>query len=61
MIVLNQDHNSYYFDILETKPSSAISVVETDCEVGFEVPLDYKETEKKTKVLIHPEKESDKS
>ncbi|GFY99833.1 ubiquitin fusion degradation 1 [Actinidia rufa] len=61
-IVLNHDHNSYYFDILETKPSSAISVVETDCEVGFAVPLDYKETEKKkTKVLINPEKESGKS
>ncbi|XP_057484926.1 uncharacterized protein LOC130771329 [Actinidia eriantha] len=49
-IVLNYDHNSYFFNILEAKPSSAISVVETDCEVEFAVPLDYKEIEKKSKV-----------
>ncbi|GFZ20922.1 ubiquitin fusion degradation UFD1 family protein [Actinidia rufa] len=42
-----QPHSTNHnFNILEAKPSSAISVVETDCEVEFAVPLDYKETEK---------------
>jgi ubiquitin fusion degradation protein 1 len=36
----------YYIDIVETKPSHAISIIETDCEVDFAPPLDYKEPEK---------------
>ncbi|KAL7225236.1 hypothetical protein ACSBR1_020586 [Camellia fascicularis] len=35
-----------YIDIIETKPSNAISIIETDCEVDFAPPLDYKEPEK---------------
>lgn len=42
-IMLTHDQNHYYIDILETKPSDAISVFETDCEVDFAPPLDYKE------------------
>lgn len=37
------NNKNYYIDIIETKPSSAISIIETDCEVDFAPPLDYKE------------------
>lgn len=53
-IMLNHDNNRYYIDILEAKPSSAVSVVETDCEVDFALASDYKEPEKKPKALIIP-------
>ncbi|CAM8937881.1 unnamed protein product [Rhodiola kirilowii] len=36
----------YYIDVVETRPDYAVSVVETDCEVDFAAPLDYKEPEK---------------
>ncbi|KAF3445222.1 hypothetical protein FNV43_RR14916 [Rhamnella rubrinervis] len=46
-IMIMYDDKKYYVDILETKPSSsAISIIETDCEVDFATPLDYKEPEK---------------
>jgi len=32
-------------NIVETKPSNGISIIETDCEVDFAPPLDYKEPE----------------
>lgn len=37
------NNKKYYIDILETKPSSAVSIIETDCEVDFAPPLDYRE------------------
>lgn len=40
------NNKRYYIDIVETKPSKAISIIETDCEVDFAPPLDYKEPEK---------------
>lgn len=40
------NNKKYYIDIVETKPSNAISIIETDCEVDFAPPLDYKEPEK---------------
>ena len=40
------NNKRYYIDIVETKPSNAISIIETDCEVDFAAPLDYKEPEK---------------
>lgn len=40
------NNKKYYIDIVETKPSHAISIIETDCEVDFAPPLDYKEPEK---------------
>ena len=40
------NNRKYYIDIIETKPSNAISIIETDCEVDFAPPLDYKEPEK---------------
>ena len=36
----------YYLDVVETKPSHAVSIIDTDCEVDFVQPLDYKEPEK---------------
>ncbi|KAF5180127.1 Ubiquitin fusion degradation protein 1-like protein [Thalictrum thalictroides] len=33
-------------NIVETKPANAISIIETDCEVDFAPPLDYKEPER---------------
>ena len=40
------NNKKYYIDIIETKPSNAITIIETDCEVDFAPPLDYKEPEK---------------
>lgn len=40
------NNKKYYIDIIEAKPSNAISIIETDCEVDFAPPLDYKEPEK---------------
>ncbi|KAH7533777.1 hypothetical protein FEM48_Zijuj04G0167800 [Ziziphus jujuba var. spinosa] len=36
----------FYIDVLETKTAAAIRVNDTDCEVDFALPLDYKEPEK---------------
>ncbi|KAF8402934.1 hypothetical protein HHK36_011027 [Tetracentron sinense] len=45
-IMVTYNSNKYYIDILETKPSFGVSIIETDCEVDFAPPLDYKEPEK---------------
>ncbi|TVU32852.1 hypothetical protein EJB05_24611, partial [Eragrostis curvula] len=45
-IMVAYNNKKYYIDIVETKPSRAISIIETDCEVDFAPPLDYKEPEK---------------
>jgi Ubiquitin fusion degradation protein UFD1 len=42
-IMVAYNNKNYYIDIIETKPSPAISIIETDCEVDFAPPLDYKE------------------
>ncbi|KAF5770948.1 putative ubiquitin fusion degradation protein Ufd1 [Helianthus annuus] len=47
-IVINHGGDKYMIDIVETKPSPAILLFETDCVVDFAQPLDYKEPEKKT-------------
>jgi ubiquitin fusion degradation protein 1 len=39
------NNKKYYIDIIEAKPASAITIIETDCEVDFAPPLDYKEPE----------------
>lgn len=44
-IVLPYNDKKYYVDIVETKPSAAVCIIETDCEVDFAPPLDYKEPE----------------
>ncbi|CAH9073028.1 unnamed protein product [Cuscuta epithymum] len=53
-IMMAYNNKKYYIDIIETKPASAISVIETDCEVDFAPPLDYKEPERP--VSSHPNK-----
>ncbi|KAJ7964456.1 ubiquitin fusion degradation 1 [Quillaja saponaria] len=45
-IMVMHNDNKFYIDVLETKPSFAVSIIETDCEVDFAIPLDYKEPEK---------------
>ncbi|CAI9103704.1 OLC1v1002237C1 [Oldenlandia corymbosa var. corymbosa] len=47
-IMVAYNNKKYYIDIVEAKPSNAISIIETDCEVDFAPPLDYKEPEKPT-------------
>ncbi|XP_078163382.1 uncharacterized protein LOC144558406 isoform X2 [Carex rostrata] len=42
-IMVAYNNKQYYIDIIETKPAPAISIIETDCEVDFAPPLDYKE------------------
>ncbi|KAI9081239.1 hypothetical protein K1719_036811 [Acacia pycnantha] len=50
-IMVAYNNKKYYIDIIETKPANAISIIETDCEVDFAPPLDYKEPEKSTAPL----------
>ncbi|KAK3030794.1 hypothetical protein RJ639_037175 [Escallonia herrerae] len=50
-IMITHSQEDYYLDILETKPLNAVSLTDTDCEVDFAPPLDYKEPEKKPKAV----------
>jgi ubiquitin fusion degradation protein 1 len=45
-IMVAYNNRQYYIDVVETKPASAVCIIETDCEVDFAPPLDYKEPEK---------------
>lgn len=45
-IMVAYNNKKYYIDIVESKPANAISIIETDCEVDFAPPLDYKEPER---------------
>ncbi|KAM7264065.1 hypothetical protein ACFE04_001748 [Oxalis oulophora] len=45
-IMVAYNNKKYYINIVEAKPSHAITIIETDCEVDFAPPLDYKEPEK---------------
>ncbi|XP_071700846.1 uncharacterized protein [Rutidosis leptorrhynchoides] len=45
-IMVAYNNKKYYIDIIESKPSSAITIIETDCEVDFAPPLDYKEPDR---------------
>lgn len=46
VFVVNYNNKNYEIEVKEAKPQNAISVVETDCQVNFEAPKDYKEPEK---------------
>ncbi|KAF3454680.1 hypothetical protein FNV43_RR05128 [Rhamnella rubrinervis] len=50
-VLVSYNNKKYYINVIETKPSSAVSIVETDCEVDFAPPLDYKEPEKPASTL----------
>ncbi|KAE8709238.1 Detected protein of confused Function [Hibiscus syriacus] len=45
-IMVAYNNKKYYVYIIDTKPSNAISIIETDCEVDFAPPLDFKEPER---------------
>lgn len=44
--VVNYLNKNYEIEVRETKPGSAISIIETDCQVDFEAPKDYVEPER---------------
>ncbi|GFH12756.1 uncharacterized protein HaLaN_08500 [Haematococcus lacustris] len=58
--VVNYNNKNYEIEVKEAKPNRAISVVETDCQVDFEAPKDYKEPEYK-KPAPKPEAKQDAS
>jgi len=43
VIKLEYNSKNYYLSVLESKPSSAISIIETDVILDFAAPPDYKE------------------
>ncbi|XWS66467.1 hypothetical protein CRYUN_Cryun05aG0202100 [Craigia yunnanensis] len=45
-IMISHESKNFYINILATKPSAAISIIDADCNVDFAPPLDYKEPEK---------------
>ncbi|XP_020872720.1 ubiquitin fusion degradation protein 1 homolog isoform X2 [Arabidopsis lyrata subsp. lyrata] len=45
-IMVPYNNKKYFIDIVEAKPSNCISIIETDCEVDFAPPLDYKDPER---------------
>lgn len=53
-IMHNDKKKKNCIDVLEVKPSSAVSIIETDCEVDFATSLDYKEPKK---LAIKPQQE----
>ncbi|KAJ9698457.1 hypothetical protein PVL29_007509 [Vitis rotundifolia] len=44
-IVIDYNNKKFYIDIVDTKPSAAVCIIDTDCEVDFAPPLDYEEAE----------------
>uniref|UniRef100_A0A803LM26 Uncharacterized protein n=2 Tax=Chenopodium quinoa TaxID=63459 RepID=A0A803LM26_CHEQI len=57
-IVIKHQGKTLYVDIVEAMPSNAVCVIETDVEVDFARPLDYKEPPKPVpKPLPKPEKD----
>ncbi|KAF5958350.1 hypothetical protein HYC85_005575 [Camellia sinensis] len=44
-IMLMHNNKKFYIDVVQTKPGFVISVIETDCEVDFAIPLDCTEPE----------------
>nr|CCA18159.1 ubiquitin fusion degradation protein putative [Albugo laibachii Nc14] len=40
-ICLKYNNKNFLLDVREVKPSSAACIIETDCEVDFELPADY--------------------
>ncbi|XP_057729170.1 uncharacterized protein LOC130944712 isoform X2 [Arachis stenosperma] len=58
-IMVAYNSKKYYIDIVETKPSPAVSIIETDCEVDFAAPLDYKEPEKPALCALSKRKHSE--
>ncbi|KAA8530655.1 hypothetical protein F0562_005411 [Nyssa sinensis] len=45
-IIVSHNNKKFYIDVVKTKPSPAICIINTDIEVDFATTLDYKEPEK---------------
>ncbi|GMH34367.1 hypothetical protein BSKO_02201 [Bryopsis sp. KO-2023] len=58
-IAINYNNRKYEIEVREAKPGPAISVVETDCEVDFEAPKDYKPPEPKPVEPVDDEMNTD--
>ncbi|CAI0461027.1 unnamed protein product [Linum tenue] len=48
-ILISHWGKEFYLNVVETRPGPAVSLVDTDCEVEFDTPLDYKEPQPKEK------------
>ncbi|EOY20991.1 Ubiquitin fusion degradation UFD1 family protein [Theobroma cacao] len=48
-IMIMHNDIKLYIDIVEAKPSLAVNIIDTDCEVDFALPLDYEPPQKKQK------------
>ncbi|XVE96132.1 hypothetical protein REPUB_Repub02eG0195200 [Reevesia pubescens] len=44
-IMISHETKNFYINIVETKPSAAINIVDANFIVDFDPPLDYKEPE----------------
>ncbi|KAK8593992.1 hypothetical protein V6N12_046063 [Hibiscus sabdariffa] len=49
-IMISHGSRVFYINIVETKPADAVSLIDTDCEVDFDSPLDYEETANPTPI-----------
>jgi ubiquitin fusion degradation protein 1 len=58
VIVINYNNRNYHMTVLETQPSSAISILETDISVDFAPPLDYKEPPRQTAPQQQPQQQA---
>ncbi|KAF6141168.1 hypothetical protein GIB67_018258 [Kingdonia uniflora] len=45
-IMVAYNNEKYYIDLVKSKPAHTISIIETDCEVDFAPPFDYREPER---------------
>jgi len=58
IIKINYNAKNYYINVLETQPGNSISIVETDVNVDFAPPADYKEPPPKTEEIKEKPKEN---
>ncbi|KAF2289512.1 hypothetical protein GH714_036768 [Hevea brasiliensis] len=59
-IVINHNSKNFFIDVVETRPSSAVCIIDTDYEVDFAPPLDYKEPVKPSKIAKEEKKAEEK-
>ena len=45
-LCIEYNSEKFYIDVLEVRPDGKACIIETDCEVDFAAPLDYKEPER---------------
>ncbi|XP_039852159.1 ubiquitin recognition factor in ER-associated degradation protein 1-like [Panicum virgatum] len=58
-IAVAYNNRSNRVDIVEMRPATAVSIVDTDCEVDFAPPLDYREPEKPQQPTASPSEAGD--